>query len=235
MHRQRALLIYEPTLAADLVRSAILSEGCGLEETVLSIAPPRSIEPYSLVVVEIARFGSPIINMLRDWREDFRDRTVILIGSRTTLANRLAVLEAGVSAYLTKPVVIAELTARIRAALRQGRGQRSRLLALGGCVIDFEARAVRSAGGRIRLTPTECSILNHLVEHINQTVPCGELVKALWGEAPQKGAHSLRIFIRKLRTKLEPDPSHPTYLLTDPAVGYRLQLPSKGAGVAADW
>ena len=79
----------------------------------------------------------------------------------------------------------------------------------------------------VRLTPTECGILEYLASHANQTVPCDELVKMLWGADPQKGVHSLRLFIRKLRQKLEPDPTHPQYLVTDPTIGYRLQVPTE--------
>ena len=81
------------------------------------------------------------------------------------------------------------------------------------------------AGREIRLTPTECGILEHLASHVNQTVPCSDLVKMLWGPDPQKGVHSIRRFISKLRQKLEPDPAHPRYLVTEPAIGYRLRVP----------
>ena len=91
-------------------------------------------------------------------------------------------------------------------------------------LIDLDARVVQLAGRDIHLTPTECGILEHLSLHANQTVPSEALVKVLWGSDPQKGVHSLRPFIRKLRQKLEPDPAHPRYIITQPATGYRLQL-----------
>jgi len=97
---------------------------------------------------------------------------------------------------------------------------------LGSGIVDLETRTIRVAGGQVRLTPTECGILEQLASRINHTVPGGELVKALWGADPQKGVHSLRLFIRKLRQKLEPDPTHPIYLVTDHLKGYRLQIPS---------
>lgn len=223
----RALLVYETTGAGDLVRPAILKEGCLLEERPFTgLTVPQSIEPYRLVVVEIARFGRPLLEVLRTWHEERPPATVILIGSRTTTANRIAALEAGVSAYLKKPLIAAEFAARVRAAMRQVHVENRRLpqVSFGGGVIDLEARVVVAPAGRFGLTPTECAILKHLVQHLNQTVSCGHLVELLWGAGTQKGAHSLRLFIRKLRVKLEPDPKRPRYLLTDPRVGYRLQV-----------
>jgi two-component system KDP operon response regulator KdpE len=157
------------------------------------------------------------------------------VGSRTAQANRLAVLEAGVNAYLTNPVIVPELTARVRAALHRFRSQdaRQRQLSLGTSIIDLEARMIRAGKEYTRLTPTECGILEYLASHVNQTVSFNELVKILWGPDPQKGVHSLRLFIRKLRQKLEPDPTHPRYLVTEPMVGYRLQLPPNALGDSA--
>jgi two-component system, OmpR family, KDP operon response regulator KdpE len=139
------------------------------------------------------------------------------------------VLETGVLSYLTKPAIVAELRARIRAALRRTRlqGTGSRRLSFGAGTIDLDTRVVRGAHHDVRLTPTEYGILEYLASHANHTVPCDELVKMLWGADPQRGVHSLRLFIRKLRQKLEPDPTHPQFLVTEPTVGYRLKVPAE--------
>lgn len=86
-------------------------------------------------------------------------------------------------------------------------------------------RIIRSPEGDIRLTPTESGILEHLSLHLDQTVRRTELVKILWGANPQKGVHNLRAFIQRLRQKLEPDPTRPIYLITEPTIGYRLRIP----------
>jgi two-component system KDP operon response regulator KdpE len=111
--------------------------------------------------------------------------------------------------------------------LRRARsqGHRSRMVWFGAGTIDLDARVVRAANHDVSLTPTEFGILEHLVSHANHTVPSDELVKMLWGADPQRGVHSLRLFIRKLRQKLEPDPTRPQFLVTEPTVGYRLKVP----------
>jgi two-component system, OmpR family, KDP operon response regulator KdpE len=230
MRSPRALLLYEEDNNCELFRTLIRDEGCEVEEAALETHTAAPAEGYCLVVFDIQRFTTRLLDVVRAWRDVLADTTLIIVGSRTAQANRIAVLEAGVHAYLTKPVIVAELRARIRAALRRVRSQDSRLrrLSLGAGTIDLNARIVRAANHDFRLTPTECGILSHLVSHANQTVPCEELVKMLWGADPQKGVHSLRLFIRKLRQKLEPDPTHPRYLVTDPTIGYRLRVPAEG-------
>jgi len=97
---------------------------------------------------------------------------------------------------------------------------------LGDRSIALGSRVVKSRAGQSRLTGLECAILNQLAAHVNRTVPSAELVRKLWPSDLSKGVHSLRAFIKNLRKKVEPDPAHPQYILTDLAVGYRLSLPA---------
>ena len=229
MRSPRALLLYEEHNNYELFRTLIRSEGCDVKEAALETQAAAPAAGYSLVLFDVQRITTTLLDLVRAWRDVLPDTTLIVCGSRTAQANRIALLETGVHAYLTKPVIVAELHARIRAALRRFRSQdsRSRRLSLGAGTIDLEARVVRAANHDVRLTPTECGILEYLASHANQTVPCDELVRTVWGADSQKGVHSLRLFIRKLRQKLEPDPTHPQYLVTDPTVGYRLQVPAE--------
>ncbi|HEV3331965.1 MAG TPA: response regulator transcription factor [Bryobacteraceae bacterium] len=229
MKPPRVLLLFEEDDNCELFRALILGEGCEVDEAAFETQTTAPLEGYCLVLFDIQRPTVRFLDLLRTWRDLVPDTTLIVVGSRTAQANRIAVLETGVDAYLTKPVVVAELRARVRAVLRRIRsqGSRPRLLSFGAGTIDLDARIVRVVDQTVRLTPTECGILEYLASHANQTVPCDELVKTLWGSDPQKGVHSLRLFIRKLRQKLEPDPTHPQYLVTDPTVGYRLQVPAE--------
>lgn len=229
MRPPRALLLYEEDSNCELFRTLIQGEGCDLEESTLEAHSSAPVEGYCLVLFDIQRITGRLLETIRAWHDVLSDTTLIVVGSRTTQANRIAVLETGVNAYLTKPLAVAELRARIRAAMRRFRSQDGRLrrLSLGEGIIDLDARIVRAGNQDVRLTPTECGILEYLAAHANQTVPCDDLVKMLWGADPQKGVHSLRLFIRKLRQKLEPDPTHPRYLITDPTIGYRLQVPAE--------
>jgi DNA-binding winged helix-turn-helix (wHTH) protein len=99
---------------------------------------------------------------------------------------------------------------------------------LGDKTVTLGTRVVRGSLGEVRLTRFECSILKHLLAHVNQTVPSVELVRKLWPSDPTKGVHSLRAFIKNLRKKIEPDPAHPQHIVTDLAIGYRLRLSVSG-------
>lgn len=236
MEHQRVLLLHKRESASALLRSAILGERCKVEEACFddrkAAAPTGG---YCLVVFEIERLAKSFLEVLRAWHDEAPATTLIVVGNRTALFNRLAVLETGAAAYLTKHSVAAELAARVRAALlcRRGKDRTSRQFAFGAGMIDLEARMIRMPAGYVRLTPTECDILQHLTLYLNQTVPFGRLVRMLWGTDPQKGVHSLRVFIRKLRQKLEPDPARPIYLVTEPTIGYRLQALPDGDGASA--
>jgi len=227
MKPPRALLIYEGENDRELLRGLILGEGCEVEQA--PFETETAAEPtagYCLVLFDVRRPTMRLLEVIRAWIDEQPGTTLVVIGGRTAQADRIAVLEAGVHAYLTKPVIVPELAARIRAALRRFRSRDlpRHQLSLGADTLDLEARAIRGPGHYVRLTPTECAILEHLASHANQTVPGTELVKRLWGADPQKGVHSIRLFIRKLRQKLEVDPGHPKYLVTEPKGGYRLQV-----------
>lgn len=114
-----------------------------------------------------------------------------------------------------------------RAASREPRSQRARLrrLAFEDAMIDLEAGTIRAAGHDFQLTLSEWTILENLASQVNRTVPRRELVKVLPDSRAQRGVHSLRHFIQSLRRKLEPDPTNPRYLVTEPTISYRLQMP----------
>jgi two-component system, OmpR family, KDP operon response regulator KdpE len=229
MKTPRALLLYDDDNDCELLRSTMSDEGWEVEEAPLG---PEAIKPaagYGLVLFDVQRLSPQAWELIQAWRDTAPDTLLLVAGGRTTQANRVALLETGVAAYVNKPMGLPELRARMRAALRrsQSHDPRRRTFTFGSLTIDLDARTVRSSGHESRLTPSECVILEQLTLHPNQTVPSSVLVKTLWGADPQKGAHSLRLFIQRLRKKLEPDPAHPCYLVTDPAMGYRFQVPEE--------
>jgi two-component system KDP operon response regulator KdpE len=235
MKPPRALLLYEREGHCELLRAVLTGEGYAVDESPLDPRPSAPVSDYCLVLFDVQRPTSRLLDITRAWRDEASGTTLIMAGNRTTQANRVAVLESGVNAYLAKPLIVAELRARIRASLSRfhSREARARHFCFAESTIDLDARHIRVAGREVRLTPTECGILEHLVAHVNQTVRCNDLVKMLWGPDPQKGVHSIRRFISKLRQKLEPDPGHPRYLVTEPAIGYRLQIPVDTLGSSA--
>jgi two-component system KDP operon response regulator KdpE len=227
MKTPRALLLYEETNSSELLWHVLADEGCQVEEAPLDAHLTPATDGYCIVVFDIQRLTTHLLEFIRTWGDGVSDTTLLVIGSRTTQTNRIALLETGIAAYLSKPVAVPELRARVHAAFQRFRSHhlRPRQFSFGTGVIDLEARMIRASGHDTRLTPTECNILEHLAQHLNQTVSSADLVKTLWGDDPQKGVHSLRLFIRKLRNKLEPDPGRPQFLVTEPAIGYRLQIP----------
>ncbi|MGH2515653.1 MAG: winged helix-turn-helix domain-containing protein, partial [Ktedonobacterales bacterium] len=132
--------------------------------------------------------------------------------------------------YLTKPFGMGELIARVRVALRHaahaagGAGAEARFQA-GALALDFERRVVSIDGREVHLTPTEYEVLKYLALNAGRVITHRTLLRAVWGPQYEDEAHYLRVFIGQLRRKIEPDPSRPRYLLTEPGIGYRLRNP----------
>jgi two-component system, OmpR family, KDP operon response regulator KdpE len=154
---------------------------------------------------------------------------IIMLTVRDSEADKVDALDAGADDYVTKPYNPPELLARIRAALRRTPSMlepTGRVL-LGSVEIDFDARQVTARDKKVRLTPKEFELLRYLVGHANKTVSHRELLQAVWGPDYGDQVDYLRVFVNQLRKKIEPKPSSPTFLLTEPWVGYRLNMSSE--------
>jgi len=157
------------------------------------------------------------------------DIAIIMLTVRDTESDKVEALDAGADDYVTKPYNPQELLARIRAALRRTpsmQGPTGRVI-LGPVEVDFDSRQVTARGRTVRLTPKEFELLRYLVGHANKTLSHRELLQAVWGPDYGDQVDYLRVFVNQLRKKIEPKPSSPVYLLTEPWVGYRLHLPSE--------
>jgi two-component system KDP operon response regulator KdpE len=154
---------------------------------------------------------------------------VIVLSARSTSAEKVAALDAGADDYVTKPFGMDELLARIRAAVRRATPSSAAgavaidLVATNDFVIDLAAHRVSRGDEVIRLTPTEWSLLEQLVRQPGKLVPQKQLLTEVWGPAYEHETHYLRVYLAQLRRKLEPDPAHPRYLITEPSVGYRFE------------
>ena len=153
---------------------------------------------------------------------------IIIVTVRGAEKDKVNALDAGADDYLVKPFAVPELLARIRAILnnRRARFPATTLthLRLGDVEIDFEIRQVKRGAEQERLTPKEFDTLSCLSAHANTIVTCDELRRAVWG-SNSKDNNLLRGVVYQLRKKIESQPDHPKYLLTEPWVGYRLRLP----------
>lgn len=157
------------------------------------------------------------------------DVPIIVLSVRNTERDKVEALDAGADDYITKPFGIQELLARIRAALRRGPGtggeQGPNEIHTGHLDVDFVARRVMAGGNPVRLTPKEFDLLRILVANANRAVPHRKLLQSVWGPDYGDEIEYLRVFVNALRKKIEPNPSTPQYLVTEPWVGYRFNLP----------
>ncbi len=160
--------------------------------------------------------GLEVLSRLRAWSQV----PVIVVSARHASEEKVAALDAGADDYVTKPVGMDELLARIRAAVRRV-PEPERVVESGALRIDLDARQVSVAGETVRLTPTEWRILDLLVSRPGRLVPQGELLRTVWGPAYEKETNYLRVYLSTLRRKLEADPSRPRHLVTEPGMGYR--------------
>lgn len=167
--------------------------------------------------------GLEVLQGIRGWNEV----PVIVLSARNTGLEKVAALDAGADDYVTKPFDMNELLARIRAATR--RGQRSgsvapSIIETASFTVDLAAAQVRRQGEPVRLTPTEYHLLEVLARNAGRMVPRAQLLVEVWGPGYERQQHYLRVYLAQLRRKLEPDPAHPRHLITEPGLGYRLDL-----------
>jgi two-component system KDP operon response regulator KdpE len=204
-------VIHEAKDAAEALRTATL----------------RSID---LVILDLALpdlDGAEVLERLRAWS----NVPVIVLSVRSNEAVKVRLLELGADDYVVKPFSMAELLARAKAALRRhtpGMGGES-VVNIDRLKIDFAARAAFVDDERLLLTPKEQRLLQMLGKHAGNVVTHHQLLKDIWGPPHVNDIHYLRIFVRKLRRKIETDPNRPRILLTELGVGYRLALPGEGA------
>jgi two-component system, OmpR family, KDP operon response regulator KdpE len=151
---------------------------------------------------------------------------IIMLTVRDTESDKIEALDAGADDYVTKPYNPPELLARIRAALRRTPSMQGPVgrVTIGSVDVDFDSRTITSPGRSVRLTPKEFELLRYLVAHANKVVPHRELLQAVWGPDYGDQVDYLRVFVNQLRKKIEANPSNPVHVLTEPWVGYRLQL-----------
>jgi two-component system KDP operon response regulator KdpE len=146
---------------------------------------------------------------------------IIVLSVRGNDADKIRALDLGADDFVTKPFSVAELLARIRAQLRRIAGTATKLLAFNELSIDLERRRVVQGDHEVRLTPTEFSLLELLATNAGKPVFTDHIIARVWRDAPGTTADTVRVHMSALRKKIEPDPSSPRYIVTEPWVGYR--------------
>jgi two-component system KDP operon response regulator KdpE len=165
--------------------------------------------------------GVEVTRRLREWTQI----PIIIVSVREQERDKIAALDAGADDYLTKPFGVGELMARLRVALRRSAQiDMEPVFTTGELVIDLNQREVRLNDQILSLTPTEYDLLRTLAKHAGKVLTHDQLLRSVWGTAYESETHMLQVNISNLRRKIEPDPSRPIYIVTEPGVGYRLKI-----------
>ncbi|MFJ6393399.1 response regulator [Streptomyces sp. NPDC091972] len=167
--------------------------------------------------------GLEIIKGLRAWSRV----PILVLSARQGSDEKVAALDAGADDYVTKPFSMDELLARLRAAVRRTEDLRlasgTTLVETGDFTIDLPARKVHRSGRDVRLTPTEWHLLEILVTSPGRLITQKHLLQEVWGASQNNKTNYLRVYMAQLRRKLEADPAHPRFLITEPGMGYRFE------------
>lgn len=191
----------------------------GAEALAMAAARPPDVVVLDLGLPDLD--GLEVLAGLRGWTSV----PVLVLSARDEQAEKVAALDAGADDYVTKPFGMDELLARLRAAVRRSAPSTAEVpvVVTDHFTVDLVTHRVTNAAGEVRLTPTEWHLLEVLVRSAGRMVGQRQLLQEVWGPAYATESHYLRVYVAQLRRKLEPDPSHPVHLITEPGMGYRFE------------
>jgi two-component system KDP operon response regulator KdpE len=200
----------------------VIGEAGNGEEALLRL---RMID-YDAVLLDINMPGMGGIETCRRIHLSYRHVPIIMLTVRDEEDDKVEALDAGADDYVTKPFQMRELTARLRSAIRRSKTSTipsDSTVAIGSIVLDPDRHRVEKMGQEVRLTPKEFEMLRYLMEHAGRPVPHNRLLTSIWGSEYGNEREYLRVLINQLRKKIEDDPAHPAYILTESHIGYRFR------------
>jgi two-component system KDP operon response regulator KdpE len=192
-------------------------------EAALTQAAVRPPDAVILDLVLPGKSGTQVCRELREWSQV----PVLVLSAVGEEREKVAALDAGADDYVTKPFALDELLARLRALLRRATPAAEPVIAVGDLRIDLEKRAVFRNGDLVQLTPHEFGLLRLLAVNEGKLLTHRMILREVWGAAYQAESHYLHVYVSQLRRKIEPDPTRPRYLLTEPGAGYRFVNPDQ--------
>jgi two-component system KDP operon response regulator KdpE len=223
----RVLVVDDELAIRRFLRTALNSQGFVVSEAANGQDALQEIiaERPDIVLLDLGLpdlDGVEVTRQLREWTQ----LPIIILSVREQEADKISALDAGADDYLTKPFGMGELLARMRVVLRrQASGPSEPVFQVDDLTVDLGHRLVRANGQEVQLTPTEYDLLRALVTNAGKVLTHRQLLRQVWGEG-YDDMHILRVNVSNLRHKIEPDPSRPHYLITEPGVGYRLRTES---------
>ncbi len=216
----------EPQLRR-LLRTTLVAEGFRVfeaENARRGLIEAASHKP-DLVILDLGlpdADGHTVVCGIREWSS----MPIVVLSARVDEQQKIAALDAGADDYVTKPFAVGELLARVRAALRRAaRAPDAQIgpLRLGEVSIDLARRQATRGGEPLHFTPIEYRLLGVLAQHGGMVATQRQLLREVWGPEHIDDSHYLRVYMKQLRQKIEPDPARPQHLLTETGVGYRLR------------
>ena len=227
----RLLIVDDEPALRKALRTSLSTSGFAVSEArngEEALAALRQV-PVDLVLLDINMPGLTGIDVCRKIRSGSAEIGIIMVTVREAEEDKVRALDAGADDFITKPFMLREMVARIRAVLRRlskPAGAAERILHAGPLELDLERRLVAKDGVEIHLSPKEFDLLAYLFEHQGAPVLHSKLLHAVWGPEYGGELEYLRSYIKMLRRKIEDDPARPQFILTEPWVGYRFQNPS---------
>lgn len=227
-HAATVLVIEDELPIRQFLRATLTGNGYQIVEAATGQDGIRAatMQPPDLVLLDLGlpdMDGLEVQQRLRGWSQV----PIIVVSARGQEHDKITALDAGADDYLTKPFNVGELLARIRVALRNrqrvGHADEPQFRT-GGLEVDLALRRVVLGGDEVHLSPIEYKLLTTLVRYAGKVVTHRQLLQEVWGPGHAAETQYLRIYMGHLRRKLETDPARPRYLLTEPGVGYRLQV-----------
>jgi two-component system, OmpR family, KDP operon response regulator KdpE len=226
VENSRVLVVDDEPQITRVLKTVLSSQGYQVRTAAEGESALSNFKEWSpeLVITDLYMPHMDGVELCRRIRE-VSSVPIIVLSVKGEERSKVEALDSGADDYVTKPFGIDELMARVRAALRRSgtasAGEELASFDAGDFRIDMDARRVHTQGREVRLTPKEFDLFVYMARHPNRVLTHAALLEAVWGQASQEQPEYLRVFMGQLRKKLEPDPSNPRYLVTEPWVGYR--------------